>query len=75
LVYLAFNVCAFLQFLFLRDTRGMMFIFMFFMAGFFDHNLLQYKTFVVSVGILAALAYLESPKWSAFSKPNAEKVV
>ena len=77
LVYLTFNVCAFLHFFLLKDTRGMMFIFMFFMSGFFDHNLLQYKTFVVLVGILGTLAYLEKTQRPSLTKsePRTRKLV
>lgn len=75
LVILAFNVCAFLHFLFLKDIRGMMFVFMFIMSGFFDHNMLQYKTFVVLVGILGALAYLDHSKQPALAKPLTGVIV
>lgn len=75
LVILAFVFCSFFHFMFFRDTRGMMFVFMFFMSGFFDHNLLQYKTFVVLVGILGALAYLEQSKRTVLVKPRTETIV
>lgn len=75
MVVLAFIVCAFLHFLFLKDTRGMMLVFMFFLSGFFDHNLLQYKTFVVLVGILGTLAYLDQPNRSTVVKARTETEV
>jgi len=40
----------------------MLFIIIFFSAGFVDHNLLYNKTFVVLLGIFGALAYLENSK-------------
>lgn len=67
MVVVGFIVCSFIHFMVLRDIRGMMFMFIFFMSGFFDHNLLQYRTFVVSLGILGALAFLEKPERSSFS--------
>ena len=62
LAYLTLIGCAFRYFMKLKDLRGMLFIFVFFSAGFVDHNLLYNKTFVVLLGIFGALAYLENSK-------------
>ncbi len=74
-ILVVFIICAFIHFRILRDTRGMMLVFIFFMSGFFDHNLLQYKTFVVLLGILGALAYLERSNGPVLAKPRQGIIV
>ena len=39
-----------------------------FLVSFFDHNL--YKTFIVLVGILGTLAYLDHSQRPTFAKPH-----
>jgi O-antigen ligase len=64
LAYLSLMYYSFYHFMILKDTRGMVFIFVICGAGFFDHNILNSKTFVGLLGILGTLAYLEYPKTS-----------
>lgn len=60
LAYLALMVYSFYHFMILKDIRGMVFICVIFGAGFFDHNLLNSKTFIGLLGILGTVAYLEN---------------
>lgn len=62
LAYLALIYFAFFHFKDLKDTRGMIFIFIICGAGFFDHNLLNNRSFVGLLGIVGALAYLDHSK-------------
>lgn len=49
-----------LHFYRLRDTRGMVFMLIAFMESFHNQILLSYKPFIVLLGILGVLAYLEN---------------
>jgi O-antigen ligase len=57
--YLSLLAFSFYHFMVLRDTRGMLFIFVISGAGFFDHSLLNHRTLIGLLGIMGTLAYLE----------------
>lgn len=62
LAYLSLMFFSFYHFKSLKDMRGMVFIFIISGASFYDHNILNNKTFVGLLGILGTLAYLEYSK-------------
>lgn len=62
LIYLSLIAGAFWHFFKLRDKRGLIFSFFFFVSGFHSHNILRDRTIIVLLGILATLAYLENSK-------------
>ncbi|GJL80339.1 MAG: hypothetical protein NPINA01_33280 [Nitrospinaceae bacterium] len=75
LAYLLMIAGSFRHFLVLRDVRGMIFVFIVFCAGFFDHNLLNIMTIVSLLGIFGTLAYLDSSKQVNIADPKSSPVL
>lgn len=62
LAYLLMVAGAFWHFYRLESKQGLIFAFVFFGSGFFTHNLFNDRTFILLLGMLGTLAYLEKSK-------------
>jgi hypothetical protein len=72
MLLLVFLFASFLHFAKYKDVRGMIFVAVFCLLGFFSHDLLEQRPFLVMFGFLGALAYVErlEPLLSRSSLPR-----
>ena len=73
--YVVFLAASFSHFWRLKDLRGMILVFAIALAGVHDHNLLQNRNVVGTLGLLTALAYYESLNSRKTAKPAPPKEV